>query len=350
MLFNPVRLLIVDDAPADVEFFIHLFQTQSLYAYETWTAATGSDGVAVFRTMRPDCVLLDYNLPDMNGLEFIEAVSALDTKHPVALVMVTGQGNEEIAVQSLKQGALDYIVKDHMTAKQLCQVVDNAISKASVQKTLSEGESRFSIVRKQVEQKLVPNLKNISDLAQILSQSSVLQESAQELSLLNSILSSVSSVQRSVEHIRNAVGVASTSVPPDEVDLQVLWENLTELLEVELRKAKLSVIANGTLPKLYGNAVAIRQLLRQLLLYMMNSVCVQTDRVHMDSTVRNLQWHVRLWTQNTAGEGLKQHNFAIESLELSACREVVQQHHGEMWIETTKEQGTSICFYMEPIR
>lgn len=350
MFFNPVRLLIVDDAPADVEFFIHLFQTQNLYAYETWTAATGSDGLAVFRTMHPDCVLLDYNLPDMNGLDFIESALSMDTKHPVALVMVTGQGNEEIAVESLKRGALDYVVKDQMTAKQLCQVVDNAIGKASVQKMLSEGESRFEIVRKHVDQKLAVHAHNISELAQLLQRSPVLQNSPQELDYLNSLLSSVSSVQQSVESIRNAVGVASTPAPLDEVNMQVLWENLVELLEVELRKAKLGIVAEGVLPKVYGNAVALRQLLRQLVLYIIHNAHAQTERLCIQSDTRNLMWKVRLWTENADGEALEQPCFTMEASELASCQEIVQQHQGRMWTETTAEHSTSICFCIEPIQ
>jgi len=74
------------------------------------TAANGEDGLKMLETRRYDVLLVDYNMPFFGGIDVIRALT--DRKLPVPVIMVTGEGNETIAVEALKLGAADYIVKD----------------------------------------------------------------------------------------------------------------------------------------------------------------------------------------------------------------------------------------------
>jgi diguanylate cyclase (GGDEF)-like protein/PAS domain S-box-containing protein len=78
--------------------------------YVVETAADGIEGLAKLETFKPDLLLVDYNMPFCGGIDVIRALSEKDRLIPV--IMVTGQGNEEVAVEALKLGAADYIVKD----------------------------------------------------------------------------------------------------------------------------------------------------------------------------------------------------------------------------------------------
>lgn len=88
-----------------------------------------------------DLVLLDYFLPDLNGLEVLRRCR---TTHPaLPVLMITGQGDERIAVEAMKLGACDYIVKgkDYITIVPLA--VRRALEKAALQRQLGETESRY---------------------------------------------------------------------------------------------------------------------------------------------------------------------------------------------------------------
>ena len=74
------------------------------------TASNGEEGLAMAEANSYDLLLVDYNMPFMGGMEVLKALSSKGL--PVPLIMVTGEGNEAIAVQALKLGASDYIVKD----------------------------------------------------------------------------------------------------------------------------------------------------------------------------------------------------------------------------------------------
>lgn len=78
--------------------------------YTVDTAADGEEGLRMLDSSHYDLLLVDYNMPFLGGIEVMQALSAKGAHIPT--IMVTGQGNEEIAVEALKLGASDYVVKD----------------------------------------------------------------------------------------------------------------------------------------------------------------------------------------------------------------------------------------------
>ena len=107
-------ILIVDDDP-DIQAV--LADRLAALGYRVCTAATGRDGLALLEAEGPQLVLLDLGLPDMNGLDVL---TAMRTQAPdVVVVMITAYGTVERAVQAMKQGAYDFVLKpfepDHLT-------------------------------------------------------------------------------------------------------------------------------------------------------------------------------------------------------------------------------------------
>ncbi|HWR98412.1 MAG TPA: diguanylate cyclase [Candidatus Methanoperedens sp.] len=101
-----VFVLVVDD-DADIRELLAL--TVRHEGWEPVTARTGAEAIAAVRTRSPTAALVDFQLPDMNGLEFIRLARGVDPELPC--IAVTGQGNERVAVEIMKAGASDYLVK-----------------------------------------------------------------------------------------------------------------------------------------------------------------------------------------------------------------------------------------------
>src|SRR5215510_1800067 len=77
--------------------------------YEVLIAGTAADGFRVFNQSELDLVLLDLNLPDLHGLKVLEEIRRRDPR--VKIVCVTGHGSVQTAVDAMKGGAYDYVVK-----------------------------------------------------------------------------------------------------------------------------------------------------------------------------------------------------------------------------------------------
>jgi CheY-like chemotaxis protein len=99
-------------------------------------AESGESGLAMMEEQRPDCVLLDYSLPGMSGLSILRRIHALDAFLPV--IIMTGQGHEDIAVQAIKGGAHNYLVKSALSASALHQAVLAAVEHAELERQITE--------------------------------------------------------------------------------------------------------------------------------------------------------------------------------------------------------------------
>lgn len=122
-------VLIVDDCP-ETRYIYRRYLDRSGYDYQIAEAETVEEGLERIREERFDCVLLDFCLPDADGLELLHELTGTSGVCPVPVVMITGHGNEFIAVDAMKLGAKDYLVKDRMTAEGLVAAVEYALDKA----------------------------------------------------------------------------------------------------------------------------------------------------------------------------------------------------------------------------
>jgi signal transduction histidine kinase len=129
----PLRILIVDDSPEDREVYRRLLLQAPEHRYELLETELGEEGLRLACEEAPDCLLLDYRLPDVDGLEFLERLRK-EWKGPLLPVIVlTGQGNESVAVEAMKGGAQDYLLKGAISRQSLQKAVRNAIEKVGLQ-------------------------------------------------------------------------------------------------------------------------------------------------------------------------------------------------------------------------
>ena len=122
----------------------------------------GEVGLEMFLQHHPNVVLLDYLLPDIDGLEFLQVLSTKIQPLP-AVIMLTGQGSEQVAVEAMKMGAQDYLVKSQLASERLTQAVRLA---------LLQQRLRQRIARQQQQQRLMARvalrISQSRDLATIL--------------------------------------------------------------------------------------------------------------------------------------------------------------------------------------
>ncbi len=103
---RPIKILIIEDDDTIVE-LIRLYIDK--IGFSSIAAADGEEGLDLFYSESPDCILLDIMLPKMNGWEVCRAIR-LEDKH-VPIIMLTGRGESYDIINGLDIGADDYVVK-----------------------------------------------------------------------------------------------------------------------------------------------------------------------------------------------------------------------------------------------
>ncbi|MEH1840612.1 MAG: PAS domain-containing protein [Nostoc sp.] len=139
-------LLIVDDSPEDRELYRRYLLRDREYSYTILEATLGVQGLELWQKHQPDAVLLDYRLPDLDGLEFLAQLQPSTPQPCLPIIFVTRQGNEAIAVQAIKAGAQDYIVKEQITPERLQIAVNGAIKTVRLHTQLQQRIERERVV------------------------------------------------------------------------------------------------------------------------------------------------------------------------------------------------------------
>jgi signal transduction histidine kinase len=119
-----LRILIVDDDEVDRIAVRRAIKTAGIQV-EVHEADTCAGAILTLKTEPFDCIFLDYRLPDQDGLALVQTIRAEGILSP--LIVLTGQGDEQIAVDLMKAGASDYLAKSKISPGRLAQMLRNAL-------------------------------------------------------------------------------------------------------------------------------------------------------------------------------------------------------------------------------
>jgi DNA-binding response OmpR family regulator len=155
---NIKSILIIEDDEVDRKALRRYLESERPDAeiVETHTCA---EGLSVMAKKGFDCILLDYRLPDGDGIEFLQKLMLGDFRCP-PILFLTGQGDELLAVEALRAGAADYIPKDILSANRLNRSIDNAIRINQLETRAKDAEMKLSAS----EEKYRTIVEKISDL------------------------------------------------------------------------------------------------------------------------------------------------------------------------------------------
>ncbi|MDT8357976.1 MAG: PAS domain S-box protein [Methanomicrobiaceae archaeon] len=137
---DAMTLLIIEDNPGDARFIQVLLDECGLSCTTEWRERL-SEGIACIMETSPDAILLDLGLPDSRGIETFLRVK--DRAQGVPVIILTGMDDERMALQSVQNGAQDYLVKGQIDGNLLRRTIQYAIGRKLAEEALRQSEEQY---------------------------------------------------------------------------------------------------------------------------------------------------------------------------------------------------------------
>ncbi|MEM8781123.1 MAG: ATP-binding protein [Cyanobacteria bacterium P01_G01_bin.49] len=172
---NLIKILIVDDDEVDRMMVCRSLKKTGI-RIKVIEQKNGIDAIECLKNETFHCIFLDYRLPDYNGLSLVKKLQSLDIDTPI--IILTGQGDEQLAVEIMKAGASDYLSKAKVSPETLSQIIRNAIRVYQAEKEVERANKELretNKILKQKNQELELKQKQIAFKNQELQKSSQLK-------------------------------------------------------------------------------------------------------------------------------------------------------------------------------
>lgn len=357
------RILIVDDSPEDRFLYKRLLKRDQDNQFDIVEVENAWDGLAYTQKNLIDCVLLDYNLPDASGINFIESFKQQSLFPDAAIVMITGQVNTMHAVTAMKEGAQDYLSKGDLNETIFVKTVLNAIERSRLQgqvrryqKDLEKSNQSLSEFTHTVSHDLKAPLRRMISFSALLQDSLGDGLSEETADYLDRIVTNAKRLQRFVDDLLAFSKAMDAQEEKADLDLAQLVEEARGDLEPLIEENHANIVV-APLPAIKAYPLRVRQLFLNLI---SNAIKYHSDKnpVIEIGTAQRDGATVFFVKDNGLGIAPEFHNMVFaafqrlhsqDSIEgtglgLSICKKVVDMHGGRIWVESAPGSGSTFYF------
>ena len=338
-------ILLVEDNVDDRMYIAEMIRDASA-STDVHAVGTGEEAMEFFQHHKPHCSIVDYRLEAEDGLTILKEMKSLSPYHPV--IMMTGQGNEQLAATSIKEGATDYLIKQNLTEAFLKTIIDNAIRRSSLEERVAEQEDD----RRKFLSILVHDLRAPLRNIELLSDVAIQDASSGDLDALAEILERQSSLARRANNLISTLetyALLDGSVLFSDVSLNKSIEAAKENLDGYIHEQQALVVI-GQLPVVTGHHVQLTQLFQNLI----QNGLKYNESTQPTVTIEQVDSITVVVSDNGIGVPEKHRSTIFEPLNrlwsadeyegsgigLATCKKIVARHQGEIWC-TSKEGGGS---------
>jgi PAS domain S-box-containing protein len=156
-------LLIVEDLATQRELYREHLSHDSNCVYDVLEAESVKGGLELCRSTTIDAILLDYRLPDGDGLAFLAALETQSNGSSPPVVMLTGMGDQRIATRAMKLGAADYLVKCDLTPQLLQSTIRSAIENTRLRLQLQYSKEQAELTLQAKNQQMTTIWESMTD-------------------------------------------------------------------------------------------------------------------------------------------------------------------------------------------
>src|SRR5213082_672386 len=148
----PSRILVIEDEPANIETLSTLLKERG---YNINIATNGRQGLDVLERIRPDLILLDIMMPEMDGFETCRRIKASTAWREIPIIFLTAKTDTADIVRAFELGAVDYVAKP-FNAHELLARINTHLTVDHLRRSLAEAHKRELEMAFKVQSQLIP--------------------------------------------------------------------------------------------------------------------------------------------------------------------------------------------------
>jgi signal transduction histidine kinase len=347
---TPVNILLVDDKPEN------LFALEELLGdrgYTLYSASSGNDALRLLLKHDFAVVLLDVEMPGMDGYETAQLMRSAERTRPIPIIFVTaGDRSEERAFRGYEAGAVDFLYKP-IHAHTLRSKVGVFVELYRTTAELRERVADLEYVHQTLSHDLRAPLRSIQGFAEILAEDfpeTAPKGAKDALARLRRAAGSMSSM---IDDLYALLRTSATPVELADIELATVVGDTLETLRGEL-EATGARVTTGELPVVHTNRRLLGQVLQNLI---QNSLKFRSEAppvIELSVATTAEHWHVtvrdngvgisaddrdrvfRLFTRLGATPGT--------GVGLTLCKRAIERLGGHIWIGTEPGPGTAVHF------
>jgi signal transduction histidine kinase len=345
--------------------------------YSVAKAGTGKEALSQMMNGKNYILLLDYHLPDMTGKELIE--SCFIKEHNIPFIVMTGQGDERLAVEMMKLNARDYIVKDGNFLELLPTLTQQVMDQINIEKRLIKSEESRKNTEQQlqrmndelelkvnerttqlakVNEELIHEISDRKDIERRLENNNI------ELQLFAEISSEL--VAHTVENANRMKNLLSELLSYSRLGIDGDYFHTTDFaaaLESALLGLKQSIDENSAiitydpLPTITADTKQIVMLFENLIENSIKFCNTELPRIHISAKQDENEW---IFSVTDNGIGIETEDkdmiFTVFSnlqsggsspkagIGLATCKKILECHSGRIWVESNDRKGSTFYF------
>lgn len=355
-----LNLLIIDDDAAEHELYREYLANDPECEYTFLDAHTGEEGERMYLDHDVDCVIVDYNLPDIDGLEVLKRLTR--NKETVPAVMLTGEGNETIAVIAMQIGSQDYLPKRVVTPQALKRTIDRAVERVHFTRQMETYRRELERSNQDLERfanVVAHDLK--SPLRAIVQHLQIVRHHTHESlddkldQSLNFAIDGAERMRRLIEALFEFSKAGFEKHPFTPVNCNLILDSVKSNLASELAD-KNAAVTSGELPTFIADGFQIMQLFQNLIGNALK-FCKERPQIHVSAAQTAGMWAISV-KDNGIGipKEAQQKIFTIFKrlhsdadyegcgIGLAICERVARNHGGAIHVESTVGKGSTFTF------
>lgn len=353
-------ILLVDDTPDNLRVLSAMLTNQG---FEVRKALNGPRAIASVQADPPDLILLDIKMPEMDGYTVCQQLKADPLTREVPVIFISALDDALDKVRAFAVGGVDYITKPFQEMEVLARI-EHQLRIQRLQQQLVEQNAELARSNRELEQfayvvshDLQQPLQSISGFAKLiqLKYQNYLDEMA--LDYLNRINDAGSRMQRLIQDLLTYSRVGRQDQDFQPIDCNHVLEQVLDNLQIAIADKQVA-LAYDSLPTITANETQLIQLFQNLISNAIKFVRPEdTPKVKVSAKKQDEQW---LFGVHDNGIGIEPHNlehvFEIfkrtqsaknypgTGIGLATCRKIVENHNGQIWVESQLGIGTTFYF------